>query len=184
MNRKLTFSHLGAINNQFMLASQMRLHYRSSAQLYIEYLTSKRFKRKIIRISKLLFGTIIEETIFSFKKSDDYVLGCLKHMVLTDQFIFYAFVQSVLEAWNDCGLKDAKVDELIGKKEMVVKLKAFRNAIFHSQKEYLSQKIINFLETPKYSEWLNELYMALENALFTHPVTKPIFDAVESQKIY
>jgi hypothetical protein len=71
----------------------------------------------------------------------------------------YSGIYLVIEGWKDLGLKDEKVDALIAS-PYVDRLRLFRNATFHFQKEPMSWKHLQFFGTEEEAaeKWLNELY--------------------------
>jgi hypothetical protein len=89
----------------------------------------------------------------------------------------YAGIYLVIEGWGDLGLKDDKIDELL-KSPFVDRLRLFRNATFHYQKDLLSWKHLQFFgtEEERTEVWLNQLYSELERffAENTLPIPEPL----------
>lgn len=75
----------------------------------------------------------------------------------------YSGIYLVIEGWKDLGLRDPKIDALI-QSSFVDRLRLFRNATFHYQREPISWKHLQFFgtEDERTEEWLNELYRELE----------------------
>ena len=75
----------------------------------------------------------------------------------------YSGIYLVVEGWRDLGLKDPDIEKLI-QSPFVEKLRRFRNATFHYQREVLSMKHLEFFgtEEERTEIWLNELYRAFE----------------------
>lgn len=71
----------------------------------------------------------------------------------------YSGIYLVIEGWKELKLKDEKIDRLISS-PYVERLRLFRNATFHYQKEPISWKLIQFFGTEEEGteKWLNELY--------------------------
>lgn len=72
---------------------------------------------------------------------------------------FYSAIYLVIEGWKELKLADAKIDKLIDSVH-TDKLRLFRNATFHYQKEPISPKLLQFLgnEEEGTEKWINELY--------------------------
>jgi len=89
----------------------------------------------------------------------------------------YAGIYLVIEGWRDLGLKDERIDELL-QSPFVDRLRRFRNATFHYQKDLLSWKHLQFFgtEEERTEKWLNQLYRELER--FFGENTLPVPDAL------
>jgi hypothetical protein len=87
----------------------------------------------------------------------------------------YSGIYLVIEGWRDLGLEDPKIDELL-QSPFVDRLRLFRNATFHYQKEPLSWKHLQFFGTEEEQTevWLNKLYR--EFARFFGENTLPLPD--------
>lgn len=74
---------------------------------------------------------------------------------------FYSAIYLVIEGWKELKLSDSKVGKLIDSPN-TDRLRLFRNATFHYQKEPISPKLLQFLGTPEEAteKWINELYEA------------------------
>lgn len=72
---------------------------------------------------------------------------------------FYSALYLIIEGWRELKLSDDKVDKLIDSPH-TDKLRLFRNATFHYQKEPISPKLLQFLGTEEEAteKWINELY--------------------------
>ena len=73
---------------------------------------------------------------------------------------FYSAIYLVIEGWKDLKLSDDKIDGLIDSPN-TDKLRLFRNATFHYQKEPISPKLLQFLGTEEEAteKWINKLYI-------------------------
>lgn len=87
----------------------------------------------------------------------------------------YSGMYLVIEGWKDLKLADPKIDELITS-PFVDRLRLFRNATFHYQKEPLSWKHLQFFGTEEEhtEKWLKALYNELQR--FFGENTLPIPD--------
>jgi hypothetical protein len=77
---------------------------------------------------------------------------------------YYSSIYLIIEGWRDLKLSDTKIDKLISS-PYTDRLRLFRNATFHYQKEPLSPKLVQFFG-PKEDDtekWINELYMEFGN---------------------
>ncbi len=65
----------------------------------------------------------------------------------------------IIEGWKELKLSDETIDKLIAF-SYTEKLRLFRNATFHYQKEPISPKIVQFLGTEEEAseKWINALY--------------------------
>lgn len=75
----------------------------------------------------------------------------------------YSGIYLVIEGWKHLKLSDPKVDDLVVS-PFVDRLRLFRNATFHYQKEPMSWKHLQFFgtEEEQTEKWLNELYSEFE----------------------
>lgn len=75
----------------------------------------------------------------------------------------YSGIYLVIEGWKDLKLSDPKIDELLNS-HFVDRLRLFRNATFHYQKDPISWKHLQFFgtEEEQTEKWLNNLYSELE----------------------
>lgn len=73
---------------------------------------------------------------------------------------YYSSIYLIIEGWRDLKLSDSKIDELISS-PYTDRLRLFRNATFHYQKEPISPKLLQFFgpEDDDTEKWINELYM-------------------------
>ena len=85
----------------------------------------------------------------------------------------YSAIFVVIEGWRESGLTDQSIDALLTS-PYVERLRRFRNATFHYQKEPLSMKHLEFFgtEEERTEEWLGELYA--EFARFFRDNTLPL----------
>jgi hypothetical protein len=92
----------------------------------------------------------------------------------------YAGIYLVIDGWRDLGLKDEKIDELL-KSPFVDRLRLFRNATFHYQKDLLSWKHLQFFgtEEERTEVWLKQLYSEFERFFVEN--TLPIPEALRAE---
>jgi hypothetical protein len=76
--------------------------------------------------------------------------------------VFYALIYTLIEGYREINILDSDVDILL-LDEYVDKLRLFRNAIFHFQKEPISEKLLGFLENKDSEHWINKLHNAFKN---------------------
>jgi len=90
----------------------------------------------------------------------------------------YSGIYLVIEGWKDLKLSDPMIDELLDS-PFVDRLKLFRNATFHYQKEPMSWKHLQFFgtEEEQTEKWLNNLYSELER--FFRENTLPLPDRLK-----
>ena len=93
-------------------------------------------------------------------------------------FYSYSGIYLVIEGWLDLKLKDPKIDKLLDS-PFVDRLRRFRNATFHYQKEPISLKHLEFFgtEEEQTEKWINELYS--EFARFFQENTLPLPDRLK-----
>ncbi len=86
----------------------------------------------------------------------------------------YSGIYLVIEGWKDLKLSDPKIDELLHS-PFVDRLKRFRNATFHYQKEPISWKHLQFFgtEEEQTEKWLNNLYSELERFFRENALPQP-----------
>lgn len=71
----------------------------------------------------------------------------------------------VYEGWKeDCKMSDPIIDSLADE-DKLKSLKLFRNATFHYQKDYFSDKMYGFMALPTSSDWLEALHAAFSTYL-------------------
>ena len=92
----------------------------------------------------------------------------------------YSGIYLVIEGWRELGLADDRIDELL-ESPYVDRLRRFRNATFHFQKQPLSMKHFEFFGTEEEQTevWLNKLYREFER--FFKANTLPLPDALKQQ---
>jgi hypothetical protein len=92
----------------------------------------------------------------------------------------YSGIYLVIEGWQDLGLRDDRIDKLL-ESPFVGRLRRFRNATFHYQKEPLSRKHLEFFgtEEEQTEEWLNMLYREFER--FFAENTLPIPESLKTK---
>jgi len=77
--------------------------------------------------------------------------------------VWYALLYVVVEGFRELKLIHPEIDNLLKNDECVDCLRLFRNAIFHYQKDPLTEKEFKFLEAKDSEKWIRELNKALEN---------------------
>lgn len=90
----------------------------------------------------------------------------------------YSGIYLVIEGWKDLKFKDEKIDKLL-ESPFVDRLRLFRNATFHYQKDITAWKHFQFFgtEEEKTEKWINELYS--EFSKFFSKNTLPLPDILE-----
>lgn len=89
--------------------------------------------------------------------------------------VFYGLMYVVVEGYEECGFRDAKLDALLASPHLVV-LKRYRNAIFHFQRNFhSSEKILDLLESDPIVPWLRSLWKELHR-WFSDEVLPPMFE--------
>jgi hypothetical protein len=73
---------------------------------------------------------------------------------------FYALFYVVIEGYKELGFKYEKIDALLKEEAYVERLRRFRNAVFHYQKNPLNLKLVDFLEAKDSATWIKTLYRA------------------------
>lgn len=166
---------LASIHKQYLLADRMKLHVLDAADLQMQFAHGNRFKRFFIRLFHSRFGARWERSLFSGVKNDENLTLLLLQSSLLYLTIFYGLVYTTVEAWIDAKLRDEKVDQLLRDPGKLEKLKRFRNATFHVQKDFISEKHLAFLEQAETESWIKELHRSIGAALERHPDIAPFF---------
>ena len=79
---------------------------------------------------------------------------------------FYSAMYVLIEAWKELGYHDSKIDSLLSS-PFVDLLRRFRNATFHFQRDFVSDKWKEFIDAgEESSEWICELRDAFSDFLF------------------
>ena len=84
----------------------------------------------------------------------------------------YSGIYLVIEGWKDLKLSDPKIDQLLHS-PFVDKLRLFRNATFHYQRESpISSKHLQFFgsQEERTEIWLNDLYSEFESFFRKHAI--------------
>lgn len=76
--------------------------------------------------------------------------------------LWYALLYVVVEGYKELKQTHLEVDQLLTNEEMVNALRLFRNALFHYQKEPISEKLMKFLETEDSEHWIKQLNHAFK----------------------
>jgi hypothetical protein len=77
--------------------------------------------------------------------------------------VWYSLLFVVMEGYQELGLHDPVVDELLSRNEYVDALRRFRNSTFHYQQNPLSSKHREFIEAEDSEIWIRELNRAFDN---------------------
>lgn len=103
----------------------------------------------------------LEEFIKQLKDDASSIILIFSSPVGVYMTYFYSAIYLVIEGWKELKLLDPTVDKLIDSPN-TDKLRLFRNATFHYQKEPISPKLLQFLGTPEEAteKWIGELYNA------------------------
>lgn len=83
--------------------------------------------------------------------------------------LWYATLYVVIEGWNELGLSDPHVDDLL-KDDLTQRLRVFRNQAFHYQKAYDNHRLLEFLGTDddaaaRVTAWVAQTHSALGRAI-------------------
>ena len=86
----------------------------------------------------------------------------------------YSALYVVIEGWQDLGLNDPKIDDLI-QSPFVDRLRRFRNATFHYQKDIISLKHLELFgtEEERTEMWLRDLYSELSRFFTKNTMPMP-----------
>ena len=79
--------------------------------------------------------------------------------------VWYALLFVVIEGYRALDHKSVEVEKLLSNEEMVNALRLFRNAVFHYQKDPLTEKLLGFLDTKDSEAWIGKLNYELKNHL-------------------
>lgn len=101
----------------------------------------------------------LEEFVKNLKDDASSVFLIFSSPVGVYMTYFYSAIYLVIEGWKDLKLSDEVIDKLIDSPH-TDKLRLFRNATFHYQKEPISPKLLQFLGTEEEGteKWINKLY--------------------------
>lgn len=75
---------------------------------------------------------------------------------------WYALLYVVIEGYKELQLRDETIDALLAEEEFVDALRRFRNAIFHYQKNPMSEKYLGFIEAENSHVWPRKLNAAFK----------------------
>jgi vacuolar-type H+-ATPase subunit C/Vma6 len=99
----------------------------------------------------------------------------------------YAGIYLVIEGYRDLGLHDPDLDELLAS-PFVDRLRLFRNATFHYQKDLISMKHLQFFgtEEEKTEQWIGMVYKAFERFFQanTIPIPEPLKDTLHDKSSF
>jgi hypothetical protein len=79
--------------------------------------------------------------------------------------VWYGMLFVVVEGWEQSGLSDPEIEQLLANAEYVTKLRNFRNAVFHYQKQFLPVKQEGLFADRAIVEWIIQLSDAFERKL-------------------
>lgn len=79
--------------------------------------------------------------------------------------IWYGLLYVVIEGWEQSGLVDAEIETLLKNTSNVAKLKRFRHAVFHYQKQFLPVKQQGLFAERSMVEWITTLSDAFKRKL-------------------
>ena len=85
------------------------------------------------------------------------------HSMMLRLSVWYALLYVVVEGYTELRHKDPALEELLAQTHMVDGLKRFRNAVFHYQKNPLSEKLLTFLETEESETLIGQLNRAFRS---------------------
>lgn len=100
-----------------------------------------------------------EDYIKSLKDDASSVILIFSSPVGVYMTYFYSALYLIIEGWKELKLSDETIDQFIASSH-TEKLRLFRNATFHYQKEPISPKLVQFLGTEEEAteKWINALY--------------------------
>jgi len=137
----------------------------------IEVITLYRYFAYAAHMRELLRRALDNESLKMLKDEMSVVLLLFYSPLGMYLMYSYSGIYLVIEGWKELKLKDPEIDRLIDS-PLVDRLRRFRNATFHYQKDPISLKHLEFFgtEEEKTELWLNELYAEfsrffLENTL-------------------
>lgn len=71
---------------------------------------------------------------------------------------WFATLYVIIEGWKELGLKDDKIDALLGS-DYVDLLRRFRNGVFHFQRDYFDPRFTNYVKAgDPATNWADELH--------------------------
>lgn len=70
---------------------------------------------------------------------------------------WYSSLYAVVEGYKDFNMENIAIEKLLEDSEKIELLRRFRNAAFHVQKEYFSEKYIDFIVAQNSAEWVSNL---------------------------
>ena len=79
--------------------------------------------------------------------------------------MWYGLLYVVIEGWKELGLVDAEIDNLLRQADYVTKLRNFRNAVFHYQRQFLPVKQEGLFADRSMVEWITTLSDAFKRRL-------------------
>jgi hypothetical protein len=79
--------------------------------------------------------------------------------------IWYGMLFVVVEGWEQSGLRDPEIEQLLTDADHVTKLRNFRNAVFHYQKQFLPVKQEGLFADQATVDWVTNLSDAFKRKL-------------------
>lgn len=76
--------------------------------------------------------------------------------------VFYGLFYVVVEGYRGLGLKDETIDALLSANDYEVRLRRFRNAVFHYREDPFDKRLIEFLDAKDSEHWSKAPYEAFE----------------------
>jgi hypothetical protein len=138
-----------------MTAKGMNLKRSELASLHRYFITADRMK--------VHFYEIVT------KKSADLGFGTAAYIESQIYMsMWYGTLFVVLEGYLKLGINDSKVEILLSESEKIKALKLYRNATFHFQKEYLSQKCDKILADKNSAVWVHAIHDAFSVFFFEY----------------
>ncbi len=99
------------------------------------------------------------------KLPDDLAAFAEAHSGFMRLQVWYALLYVVIEGYRALDHKSPEVEAVLSNEEMVNALRLFRNAVFHYQKDPLTEKLLGFLDTKESEIWIRHLNSALRKHL-------------------
>jgi hypothetical protein len=79
--------------------------------------------------------------------------------------VFYSLIYVVIEGYRELSFQYEKVEVLLEQADYVDRLRRFRNAVFHYQRDPINLKLIDFLDAKDSEKW-TKISIALSNNSF------------------
>lgn len=92
---------------------------------------------------------------------DEKAIAAWLSAPLAYQFTWAIYLQALIEGWQELGLHDDAVNELLKSPHRDV-LRRLRNGAAHFQRDYWHDKFVGFLKSPEAMMWMGHLHDAFE----------------------